>query len=218
MKIEGIGIIRAIDSLIKFNFASKASAGVTKNSKDSTGKRLGVKKLGGCEVLENIILVKIIQVRQRGFKWKPGENVHVGKDQTIHSSVEGKVYFTDVKFENQPYKRKIINIIKQEIPNRKVVLNKIFKPPPYNYHPELYPELAKNNPEIIYLKEPKPKPQKPKSDSYIGKKLETKENFEIIKISDKDFASYVGKAKDKITNIEIEEEMEKHYLEYKKLF
>ena len=41
------------------NFATKMRAGVTKNNKDSAGKRLGVKKFGGQEVLQNHILVII---------------------------------------------------------------------------------------------------------------------------------------------------------------
>jgi hypothetical protein len=35
----------------------------------------------------------------------------------------------------------MVNVIPTEIPNRKQR-----PPPPYCYHPELFPELAKNNP------------------------------------------------------------------------
>ena len=35
-----------------------------------------------------------VLIRQKGFKFRPGENTHLGKDWTIHSSVEGKVAFT----------------------------------------------------------------------------------------------------------------------------
>ena len=62
-------------------------AGSTSNTKDSAGKRLGIKKMGRAEVLENEILV-----RQRGFKWRPGYNVHHGRDHTIHSSVEVLIF------------------------------------------------------------------------------------------------------------------------------
>ena len=58
-------------------------AGSTSNSKDSAGRRLGIKKWGRAEVLENEILL-----RQRGFKWRPGHHVHYGKDHTIHASTE----------------------------------------------------------------------------------------------------------------------------------
>lgn len=71
---------------INFNsFATKMRQGATKNKKDSAGKRLGVKILGGGEVLENQIIV-----RQRGLKWKPGENVIVGRDHTIVAAKEVK--------------------------------------------------------------------------------------------------------------------------------
>jgi large subunit ribosomal protein L27 len=64
-------------------------ASSTNNTKDSAGRRLGVKKLGGMEVFPGDILV-----RQRGMKWHAGENTYVGKDHTIHSKIEGTVYFT----------------------------------------------------------------------------------------------------------------------------
>ena len=58
-------------------------AGSTNNSKDSAGKRLGIKKFAAAEVLENDIIA-----RQRGFKWGKGDLVHSGKDHTLHASVE----------------------------------------------------------------------------------------------------------------------------------
>lgn len=116
-----------------FGFATKMRAGVTKNKKDSAGKRLGLKKYGGEEVRENQIIL-----RQRGFKWKPGENVHFGKDQTLHASKEGVIKFTQDPWSRR--RRVFVHVVEQEIPNRKL------NPPlPFMYHPELYPELAKNN-------------------------------------------------------------------------
>jgi hypothetical protein len=38
-------------------FSTKLRQGATKNTKDSAGKRLGVKKFGGEEVLQNQIIV-----------------------------------------------------------------------------------------------------------------------------------------------------------------
>ena len=116
--------------------------GSTKNKKDSAGRRLGVKKFGGEEVQENDILL-----RQRGLKFHPGENTYVGKDHTIHAAIEGKVFFTRDKWRKK--KKTIVHVIKGENPNRKV-----FLPPPFAYHPELFPELAKNNPEPFNLKVP----------------------------------------------------------------
>lgn len=58
-------------------------AASTNKTKDSAGRRLGVKKFGDEEVFPNDIII-----RQRGFKWKPGKNTLVGKDHTIHSKIE----------------------------------------------------------------------------------------------------------------------------------
>lgn len=96
-----------------FNFATKMRAGVTKNKKDSAGKRLGVKKFGGEEVRPGQIIL-----RQRGFKWKLGENIYHGKDHTFHSNKEGKVAFS-----RDPWsiRRKThAHVIEQETPNRLV--------------------------------------------------------------------------------------------------
>jgi large subunit ribosomal protein L27 len=96
-----------------FNFATKMRQGVTKNKKDSAGRRLGLKKFGGEEVRESQIIV-----RQRGFKYKPGENVHFGKDQTLHASKEGIVTYT--RDPTVTYRRVFVNVVEQEVPNRKV--------------------------------------------------------------------------------------------------
>ena len=68
--------------------AHKKAGGSSRNGRDSEGRRLGLKKFGGEEVIPgNIIL------RQRGTKWHPGENVGMGKDHTIFAKTEGKVSF-----------------------------------------------------------------------------------------------------------------------------
>ena len=64
-------------------FATKMQASSTNKTKDSAGRRLGVKKFGGEEVFPNDILI-----RQRGYKWRPGNNTRVGLDHTIHSTIE----------------------------------------------------------------------------------------------------------------------------------
>ena len=68
--------------------AHKKAGGSSRNGRDTAGRRLGVKKFGG----ETVVAGNII-VRQRGTRWKPGQNVGVGKDHTIFSLVEGKVKF-----------------------------------------------------------------------------------------------------------------------------
>ena len=56
--------------------AHKKAGGSSRNGRDSAGRRLGVKRFGG----ENVISGNII-VRQRGTKFHPGENVGIGRDQ-----------------------------------------------------------------------------------------------------------------------------------------
>ena len=66
--------------------ATKKAGGSSRNGRDSAGRRLGVKKYGG----QNVIPGNII-VRQRGTKIFPGENVEMGKDHSIFSVINGKV-------------------------------------------------------------------------------------------------------------------------------
>ena len=68
--------------------AHKKAGGSSRNGRDSAGRRLGVKKFGG----ENVVSGNII-VRQRGTKWWPGNNVGIGKDHTIFATTDGKVKF-----------------------------------------------------------------------------------------------------------------------------
>ena len=68
--------------------ASVKSQGSSSNGRDSAGQRLGVKKFGGEAVLAGNIIV-----RQRGTKWRAGDNVGVGKDHTLFALVNGAVKF-----------------------------------------------------------------------------------------------------------------------------
>ena len=72
--------------------AHKKAGGSSKNGRDSVGRRLGIKRYGGEEVLAGNIIV-----RQRGTKWKPGKNVGLGKDHTIFALLDGQVLFTKGK-------------------------------------------------------------------------------------------------------------------------
>ena len=73
--------------------AHKKGVGSSKNGRDSESKRLGVKKFGG-----EIVKAGNIIVRQRGTKFHPGNNVGIGKDDTLFALTDGKVVF-------EPYKR-----------------------------------------------------------------------------------------------------------------
>jgi large subunit ribosomal protein L27 len=70
--------------------AHKKGLGSSKNGRDSNAQRLGVKRFGGEFVTGGSILV-----RQRGTRYKPGENVGVGKDDTLFARVPGIVMFRD---------------------------------------------------------------------------------------------------------------------------
>lgn len=69
--------------------AHKKAGGSSRNGRDTEGRRLGIKKSDGQSVIAgNIIL------RQRGTKWKPGQNVGLGRDHTIFALIDGNVEFT----------------------------------------------------------------------------------------------------------------------------
>jgi large subunit ribosomal protein L27 len=68
--------------------AHKKGQGSVKNGRDSVSKRLGVKKFGGESVIPGNIII-----RQRGTRWKPGQNVGLGRDYTIFALAEGHVRF-----------------------------------------------------------------------------------------------------------------------------
>ena len=69
-------------------FAHKKGVGSTKNGRDSESKRLGVKKADGQPVVAGNIIV-----RQRGTAIHPGNNVGIGKDDTLFALIDGKVKF-----------------------------------------------------------------------------------------------------------------------------
>ena len=72
-------------------FAHKKGGGSTDNGRDSNPKYLGIKRTDGQNVLAGNILV-----RQRGSKFKPGNNVGIGKDDTLFALVDGTVKFERV--------------------------------------------------------------------------------------------------------------------------
>jgi large subunit ribosomal protein L27 len=72
--------------------AHKKAGGSSRNGRDSAGRRLGVKKFGGQDVVGGNIIV-----RQRGTKVYPGANVGMGKDHTLFALAEGRVRFHEGK-------------------------------------------------------------------------------------------------------------------------
>ncbi|MBI4472087.1 MAG: 50S ribosomal protein L27 [Acidobacteria bacterium] len=70
--------------------AHKKGVGSSRNGRDSHAQRLGVKRFAGELVTGGAILV-----RQRGTKFKPGNNVGRGKDDTLFAKIPGIVQFDD---------------------------------------------------------------------------------------------------------------------------
>lgn len=82
--------------------AHKSSQGSTQNTRDSPGKRLGIKRFGGELVWPGCIIV-----RQRGTRFWPGKNVGMGRDFTLYAKVKGYVKFAGRK-------RRYVNVIPVE--------------------------------------------------------------------------------------------------------
>ena len=77
--------------MLKFNiqfFASKKGVGSTKNGRDSIGRRLGAKLSDGQKATAGSIIY-----RQRGTKVHPGNNVGIGKDDTLFCMIDGIVTY-----------------------------------------------------------------------------------------------------------------------------
>ncbi len=69
--------------------AHKKGAGTSRNGRDSASQRLGVKAFAG-----QVVPAGSIIVRQRGTRFRPGENAGMGVDHTIFAKVTGRITFT----------------------------------------------------------------------------------------------------------------------------
>jgi large subunit ribosomal protein L27 len=68
--------------------AHKKGGGSSRNGRDSTSKRLGVKAFGGESVSAGSVIV-----RQRGTRIHPGEGVGKGGDDTLFALRAGTIEF-----------------------------------------------------------------------------------------------------------------------------
>ena len=68
--------------------AHKKGLGSSRNGRDSQAQRLGVKVFAGQRVTGGEIIV-----RQRGTRFKPGDGVGLGKDDTLFAKRPGIVDF-----------------------------------------------------------------------------------------------------------------------------
>ena len=81
-------------------FAHKKGMGSTKNGRESESKRLGAKRADGQFTQAGNILV-----RQRGTHFHPGNNVGIGKDDTLFALIDGIV-----KFESKDKTRRQVSV------------------------------------------------------------------------------------------------------------
>ena len=81
-------------------FASKKGVGSTKNGRDSHSKRLGAKLADGQFATAGSIIY-----RQRGTKVHPGNNVGIGKDDTLFCMIDGIV-----KYEHKGMSKKQVSV------------------------------------------------------------------------------------------------------------
>jgi large subunit ribosomal protein L27 len=68
--------------------SKKKGASSSRNGRDSTAQRLGVKVGSG-----QVVTAGTIIVRQRGTRFHPGENVGRGGDDTLFAKADGTVRF-----------------------------------------------------------------------------------------------------------------------------
>jgi len=81
--------------------AHKKGVGSSKNGRDSNPSMLGVKRYDG-----QLVSAGSIIVRQRGTHIHPGQNVGLGRDDTLFAKITGKV-----KFETRGKMKKFVNIL-----------------------------------------------------------------------------------------------------------
>lgn len=92
--------------------AHKKAGGSTALGRDSRSQRLGVKLHDGEYAKAGSIII-----RQRGTKYRPGQNVRIGKDDTLFAGIAGVVKFASKKirkYNNQLVAAKIVNVILQK--------------------------------------------------------------------------------------------------------
>jgi large subunit ribosomal protein L27 len=80
--------------------AHKKGVGSSRNGRDSNPQYLGVKKYGSEAVVAGNIII-----RQKGTKFKVGNNVGLGRDYTIYALINGFV-----KFETKKAGRKYVSV------------------------------------------------------------------------------------------------------------
>ena len=89
--------------------AHKKGLGSSRNGRDSNAKRLGVKVFAGEVVTGGEIIV-----RQRGSRFKAGEGVGMGRDDTLFARSPGVVQFTVGR------RGRVVNVVPADSPEAAV--------------------------------------------------------------------------------------------------
>jgi len=84
--------------------AHKKAGGSSRNGRDSSAQRLGLKRGDGQFVTAGSIIV-----RQRGTRFHPGNNVGIGRDDTLFATINGRV-----RFERKDKTRKQVSVYADE--------------------------------------------------------------------------------------------------------
>ena len=86
--------------------AHKKGLGSSRNGRDSESKRLGVKVFAGSVVTGGEIIV-----RQRGTRFKAGDGVGQGRDDTLFAKTPGIVQFTT------GWRGRVVSVVPDELAN-----------------------------------------------------------------------------------------------------
>ena len=87
--------------------AHKKGVGSSKNGRESAAQRLGVKIFGGQKCIAGNIIV-----RQRGTRHYPGQNVAMGKDNTLYALADGTVQFKKGRLDRSTVS--VISVVESE--------------------------------------------------------------------------------------------------------
>ena len=97
---------------VRRGMATKKAGGSTNNGRDSAGRRLGVKLLHNQYAKAGSILV-----RQRGLKYKAGDNVGIGKDHTLFAKQEGLIRYEKIRLHyGTSSKKRIRSVVHVDTP------------------------------------------------------------------------------------------------------
>ena len=83
--------------------AHKKAGGSSRNGRDSAGRRLGVKKFGGEQVIPGNIIV-----RQRGTKWHPGKLFKLKKPNEFLFKKQKKI--EELQMENEEFRLQVVEM------------------------------------------------------------------------------------------------------------